>query len=476
MLLRRFRHYISRWSLLLLITEFATAIVAFYVGINARFMIDVRPLDEFHEDFLLLRAIFYACIILVSMAATGRYQRLMVDGFIDESLRVGLSFIIGTVALSLIFYSFPSLFIGRGAFALALLFTLFPFLIIRKIFHDYMLDLSLIKRRVVVFGAGENACLIANLALKTPSNFNIIGYWQLPGEVMHINPDKICRGEDVFVEWVRKHQIDEIVIAQDSVFPKEMMKDILDCKSDGILIVDLPVFFERESYLINMDILDPQWWVLHSHGVDQGSGQEIFKKIFDIFWSLVFLGATLPLMVLTSLAILIESKGRGPIFYVQERVGFNGRIFSVMKFRSMRTDAEHDGVARWAQQDDNRITFVGEFLRKTRLDELPQFINVLRGEMSFIGPRPERPVFVELLKKQIPYYTERLRVKPGITGWAQVRYGYGSSEADAAEKLKYDLYYVKNHGIFLDLLVLIYSVEVVLFGSGATGPRDEQQK
>jgi sugar transferase (PEP-CTERM system associated) len=459
----------------LLITEFISATVAFYAGVNARFMSDGRPLDDIHDDLLIVRALFFAFIILISMAATGRYQRLMEDGFVDESLRVGLSFVIGMVALGIFFYVFPSLFIGRGAFALAILFSFFSFLFIRKMFHGYILDLRLLKRRIVVFGSGENACLIANLALRTPSNFQIVGYWPVAGEVSHVKQSHIASRGDSFVDWVTKNRVDEIVIAMDGIFPEQFMRDILDSKSDGVLVVDLPTFFERESYLINMDILEPEWWIHHSHGVDQGSGEEILKKIFDIFWSVVFLGATMPLMLLISLAILIESKGRGPIFYVQERVGFNGRIFSVMKFRSMRTDAEKDGVARWAQQDDNRITLVGEFIRKTRLDELPQFINVLRGEMSFIGPRPERPVFVDLLKNKIPYYSERLRVKPGITGWAQVRYGYGASELDAAEKLKYDLYYVKNHGLFLDLLVLIYSVEVVLFGTGASGPRKEQQ-
>ncbi|MBF0358021.1 MAG: TIGR03013 family PEP-CTERM/XrtA system glycosyltransferase [Magnetococcales bacterium] len=456
-------------------SEFVTAIAAFYLGVNARFMSDGRPLDEIHEDFLLLRAVFFACVLLISMAATGRYQRLMEDGFIDESLRVALSFVLCIVALGLFFYVFPSLFIGRGAFALVLIFSFLAFLIIRKVFYDHLLDLRHLKRRIAVFGAGENACLIANLALKTPSNFQVVGYWPVDGEVSHIKPSDICDKEQDFVQWVKNSRIDEIVIAQDGKFPKHFMQDILDSKSDGVLIVDLLSFFERESSLINMDILDPEWWIHESHGVDQGSGQEIFKKIFDIFWSVVFLGTTLPLMIVTSLAIMIESRGRGPIFYFQKRVGFNGRIFEVMKFRSMRTDAEQDGVARWAQQDDKRITLVGSFIRKTRLDELPQFLNVLRGEMSFIGPRPERPVFVKQLKEKIPYYSERLRVKPGITGWAQVRYGYGSSEHDAAEKLKYDLYYVKNHGIFLDLLVLIYSVEVVLFGSGASGPREDDQ-
>ncbi|MBF0446577.1 MAG: TIGR03013 family PEP-CTERM/XrtA system glycosyltransferase [Magnetococcales bacterium] len=472
-MLRRLRHYISRWSLLLLLTEFSTAILSFYLGVGARFMGFERPFDDVHEDMLLPRAIFFAIVIVVGMTATARYQQLMEDDFIGESLRVGLSFLISSVALGLFFYVFPALFIGRGAFALALFFSFVLFLVIRKIFLLYILDLNLLKRRVVVFGTGENACLVSNLSLKVHNDFEVVGYWPVPGEKRHIQFTDICHDEEDFVAWARSMQVDEIVLALDGPFPTLFMKDILDCKAEGVSVVDLPTFFERESYLINMDILEPEWWIHHSHGIDQGRGEEFFKKIFDVTLSLILLGATFPLMLLTALAILIESRGQGPVFYVQERVGYNGRVFSVMKFRSMRTDAEKDGVPRWAQRNDNRITFVGNFIRKTRLDELPQFFNVLRGEMSLIGPRPERPQFVEILRNKIPYYSERLRVKPGITGWAQVRYGYGASEDDAAEKLKYDLYYVKNHGIFLDLLVLIHSVEVVLFGSGATGPREE---
>ncbi|MEO5378885.1 MAG: exopolysaccharide biosynthesis polyprenyl glycosylphosphotransferase, partial [Magnetococcus sp. DMHC-6] len=191
-------------------------------------------------------------------------------------------------------------------------------------------------------------------------------------------------------------------------------------------------------------------------------------KIFDILISLILLLVTIPVMILTALAIWIESGG--PIFYKQKRVGYGGRIFQVMKFRSMCNDAEQDGIARWAQRNDKRITRVGRFIRNTRIDELPQFFNVLNGEMSLVGPRPERPEFVETLRRKIPFYSERLRVKPGITGWAQICYGYGSTENDAAEKLKFDLYYVKNRSLFLDLMVLIHSVEVVIFGKGVHGP------
>jgi exopolysaccharide biosynthesis polyprenyl glycosylphosphotransferase len=189
--------------------------------------------------------------------------------------------------------------------------------------------------------------------------------------------------------------------------------------------------------------------------------------VFDIASSSLLLLLAMPLMLLTAVLIKLESGLGGPIFYLQERVGEGGETFRVIKFRSMRTDAERDGVARWATSNDDRVTRVGRVIRKLRIDELPQVLNVLRGEMSFVGPRPERPTFVEQLEREIPYYGLRHAVKPGITGWAQLRYAYGASVKDAEEKLKYDLYYVKNQSLMFDLLVLLQTVEVVLFGKGA---------
>jgi exopolysaccharide biosynthesis polyprenyl glycosylphosphotransferase len=189
------------------------------------------------------------------------------------------------------------------------------------------------------------------------------------------------------------------------------------------------------------------------------------KRLFDILASGTLLLLTLPLMLIT--AILIPLENRGPVFYSQERVGQGGKPFKVLKFRSMRVDAEKDGRPQWAREKDSRVTRVGSFIRKTRIDELPQILNVLKGEMSFVGPRPERSFFVEQLIQQIPYYNYRHNVKPGITGWAQIRYPYGASVEDAIEKLQYDLYYVKNHSLFLDLIILFQTMQVILFGQGA---------
>lgn len=216
---------------------------------------------------------------------------------------------------------------------------------------------------------------------------------------------------------------------------------------------------------IKLDVLDPSWMFL-SDGFRGGAVRAYLKRLFDITLAVLLLPLLLPLMLLVAVAVFIEGGLRGPILYRQVRVGENGRPFQIVKFRSMKTDAEKDG-AQWATRNDARVTRVGAVIRKVRLDELPQILNVLRGNMSFVGPRPERPEFVEQLAEKIPYYNERHRVKPGLTGWAQICYQYGASQEDAFEKLQYDLYYVKNYSLLLDLMILVQTVEVVLMGKGA---------
>ncbi|MEO5334747.1 MAG: TIGR03013 family PEP-CTERM/XrtA system glycosyltransferase [Magnetococcus sp. YQC-5] len=472
--IRIFRHYLSRWSLMLLAMEAVVATSAIYAGVAIRFS-GLGHHDDIHGNMLLPRALFFALVIVTSLAATGRYQRLMDEGFSGEVLNVGVSFVIGLVAMSMLFYVLPDMFIGRGAFGYALISCFFMILLVRYLFFRYMLDLNVLKRRVIVFGTGDRARMVAEtVAHAAQSDCTIVGFWPVPGDVEQVEREQIIWETLEIYEYAEKLNVGEIVVALDSPFPDLYMNEIQECKIRGIRIMDLLEFCERERHIVHTDVMDVSWWVFHSEGLYREPWRESVKKIFDVCISLILVLITWPLMALAGLAILIESRWQGPIFYSQERVGFGGRIFSVLKFRSMHIDAEKDGVARWASKNDERITRVGGFIRKSRIDELPQFFNVLKGEMSLVGPRPERPEFVQFLKNKIPYYSERLRVKPGITGWAQIRYGYGASEEDAAEKLKYDLYYVKNHSLFLDLLVLIHTVEVVLFGQGATGPKHQQ--
>jgi sugar transferase (PEP-CTERM system associated) len=242
------------------------------------------------------------------------------------------------------------------------------------------------------------------------------------------------------------------------------MDQLLECRIGGVPIMDLAYFYERTKAEVPVDSLKASWLV-YGDGFVQGRAREFTKRVFDVVSSSLLLLVGAPIMVLTALAIRLDSVG--PVLYRQERVGLGGHGFMCIKFRSMRTDAEKDGVARWASKNDSRITRVGAFIRKTRIDELPQLFSVLKGEMSMVGPRPERPSFVAQLREQIPFYDLRHTVKPGLTGWAQVRYAYGASLEDARKKHQFDLYYVKNNSLLLDLQVLIETVSVVLFREGA---------
>jgi sugar transferase (PEP-CTERM system associated) len=273
---------------------------------------------------------------------------------------------------------------------------------------------------------------------------------------------KIREGESL-AALASAHNVEEIVVSVQNRRGGFPIKELLACKLQGIKVTDAANFFERESCQIRVDSLQPSWLVFGG-GFDQSFIRTFMKRGFDLVCSATILFVSLPVMLITAALIYLED--RAPIFYQQERVGLDGESFNVLKFRSMRNDAEKGGKPQWAAQNDPRVTTIGNFIRKTRIDELPQILNVFKGEMSFVGPRPERPYFVEQLIEAVPFYNVRHSIKPGITGWAQVRYGYGASTDDALQKLQYDLYYVKNNSLFLDILILIDTLKVVLFRSG----------
>jgi sugar transferase (PEP-CTERM system associated) len=325
-------------------------------------------------------------------------------------------------------------------------------------------ELGLLKRRILVLGNGKQAARIAELAEKLP--FTPVAFVPLPGEFGKVRCGSVVgETDDVnkLVELASKLGVSEIVVAT-SERRGLPVRQLLHCKISGIKITEFLDFWERETRTVELEALRPSW-LFYSDGFRCHMLDTALKRSFDVVVSLVILIVTLPLQLLT--ALLIKLGSPGPLFYSQERVGRYGKIFTLFKFRSMRVDAEVDGNATWAAERDPRVTRVGAVIRKLRIDELPQLINVLRGEMSFVGPRPERPVFVEQLTQVIPYYAERHWVRPGITGWAQVNYPYGASISDARRKLSFDLYYLKNTSIFLDFLILLQTVPIVLSRSGA---------
>src|SRR6266568_2571763 len=323
-------------------------------------------------------------------------------------------------------------------------------------------DLNVFKRHVLVLGTGRKAARVAALAAE-PSIRHFIpvaylrcgdesGFVHAETEIDEADPSAITR-------YARKHRATEIVVATDDRRGLPVSQ-LLQCRVAGIHVIDYLDFVERETEAVDLNALQPGW-LIFSDGFRRSLLRRVCKRSFDIVTSLALLLLTLPLLAVASLLIVLESPG--PVLYRQQRVGLGGRPFVLLKLRSMRADAEKDGAPRWAQTADPRVTKVGRFIRRARIDELPQLWNVLQGDMSFVGPRPERPAFVDDFCQQIPFYAERHCVKPGITGWAQTNYPYGASLEDARNKLSYDLYYAKNHGLFLDLIILLQTIRVILW-------------
>jgi len=329
-------------------------------------------------------------------------------------------------------------------------------------------DVEMFRRGVVVLGTGVRAQRIAELARRHANHYFV------PRAYVHIGADPhLIDGEDLDLDAVKDHRtlakfarklgVREVVVATDERRGMPVAQ-LLHCKIEGVNVVDYLTFWERENGRIDIDALQPSW-LIYSDGFRQGRVVNLTKRAFDLVVSFMLLVATLPVIALTALMIKLESPGS--VIYRQERVGYHNRTFMLYKFRSMRADAERDGAPRWAASGDPRVTRIGAIIRRFRIDELPQLWNVFKGNMSFVGPRPERPFFVDQLAASIPFYIERHSVKPGITGWAQVNYSYGASLEDARQKLAYDLYYVKNRTLFLDVVILIQTVRVILFREGA---------
>jgi len=400
------------------------------------------------------------------MAALGMYQLDGRQDFEGILLRLLPSLALGFGFITLIFYLFPDLYFGRGLLAIVMLLALLLILIIRLLFFRWS-GLDNLRPRALVLGAGVNARELLDLIDKTSilPNLKIVGFVPFDKESRHVPAEMIIPKAGSLASLVGQYDASEVIVAtqerRGGTFP---IQELLECRISGIKVTDLVGFFERECGHLRMDSLYPSWLVFGS-GFNQGTLRTVIKRMFDIITSLLLLIVTLPIMLLTALLIVIEDGW--PVFYRQERVGDAGKTYMVIKFRSMFNDAEKAGKPQWATTDDPRSTRVGRIIRKLRIDELPQIINVLKGEMSFVGPRPERPHFVDMLSAQVPYYNMRHSIKPGITGWAQVRYPYGASIEDAIEKLQYDLYYVKNHSLFLDFVILIDTVGVVLLRKGS---------
>ncbi|MGV8989991.1 MAG: TIGR03013 family XrtA/PEP-CTERM system glycosyltransferase [Thiobacillus sp.] len=462
-MIRFFRHYVPLNLLILVLIEALILGGAIYAGVSARFL-DIGTIPS-ELTPLLPKALTFAVVMLGLMTASGLYDLEWQGGARVLLQRLSLSFGIGLLAMSLLFYVFPVLLVGRGAFLLSFGLALLGILLSRTLFLRWS-RVGAFKARALVIGTGSRAAQIETLLSDRghASNTEVIGYVPMGGSHHFVDHVRIINTEESLADLVTRLQISEIILAvrdrRDGGIP---VQDLLRCKLRGIRILELSSFFERENGHLQLDSLNASWMIL-AEGFYQGILRDTVKRLFDLVVSAVLLTVSLPIMALAALMIKLES--HGPVLYRQERVGQGGDNFTIFKFRSMCVDAEKDGKPKWARQNDDRITFTGRLIRRTRIDELPQVFNVFFGNMSFVGPRPERPYFVQDLSQKIPYYGVRHTVKPGITGWAQVRYPYGATDEDAMHKLQYDLYYVKNHSLFLDLMILFQTAQVVLWGKG----------
>lgn len=464
--IRLFNHHVNigyYWLALIDTMLFAASI---YAG-SALYLTFVP--DGFSPDSvqLQLQASIFAVVTTMAMFSMGLYEPRLREGCNGIVLRTAGAFGLATVAMALIFYILPDLLIWRRNFLTSVAIAFVAALTSRLLWTRFI-DLEQFKRRVIVLGAGETAAAINSKMRRKADRrgLRILGYVRQNEAELKIEGEPVVSLDCPLSEYVRSKNVDEIVIAMEERRDSLPHDELMRCRSMGVRVLDIVDFFEQEASKVLISHVHPSWFTLSS-GVLKREASGITKRIFDIVMSFILLMVTWPLMLATVVAIWLEDGFAAPVLYKQRRVGLNGRIFELYKFRSMTVNAEGDGKARWATENDSRVTRVGGFIRKTRIDELPQIINVMAGDMAFVGPRPERPEFVRELQEQIPYFEKRHYVKPGITGWAQTNYPYGASLNDSAHKLEFDLYYVKNQSLFLDFLVLLQTAEVIIFGKGA---------
>lgn len=463
------KHYLHLPYLFLGLVEFVLLLLAAVLAEQwQRALVgSAQPLSVWPESWM--PALLFAAVLSCCTLSMGVYTSLVREGYASMVLRTLVSFfLLGSLALFLLNLMLGGDLLPRGVIFWGILVASALVLVARALFLR-LVDTAELKRRIVIYGAGYRAQqLLENLEPEQDLvGVQVVGCVPSGREPVQVDERLVLPSPQDWVAFVRGQQISEIVVSPDErrqrdggVFP---LSELIDCKLVGVPTSDALGFCERELGKIDIDLLKPGW-MLFSDGFKYSKRRDAAKRLFDLALASVFVLLLWPLMLLTALAVLLES-GR-PVLYHQERSGLNGRVFRIYKFRSMRQDAEKGGKAVWASKNDSRVTRVGAFIRNARLDELPQLYNVIKGDMSFVGPRPERPEFVQDLADQIPFYDTRHKVKPGLMGWAQLKYPYGASVEDARNKLQYDLYYTKNHSFLMDILIMIQTVEIVLLGKG----------
>ncbi|WP_031295322.1 TIGR03013 family XrtA/PEP-CTERM system glycosyltransferase [Sphingobium ummariense] len=461
-MIRLFKHYVPHAVLLLGLLDFVLLLCAAEGGwiLRARQI----GMDVDHVLTRLPPLLTFAIAIQTGMIAVGVYgtEALQSIRFAFARLLVAIS--LGVIFLSVLYFLLPGITLWRSNSLYAMMLALTLLLAVRLLLGS-MLGGEAFKRRLVVLGAGDRASRIRQIEQRKGSGFLVVNYIAM-NDGPQVIEDAINRNAIYnLADFVVRMGASEVVLALEERRNALPLQDLLRIKTTGVHVNEISTFLERETGRVDLDSVNPSW-LIFSDGFSAGRRlSSMAKRLFDIVASLILLVLTSPVILIGAILVKLDSKG--PAFYRQERVGLYGQEFWIVKLRTMRQDAEVAGQAVWAEKDDPRITRLGYWLRKLRIDELPQSWTVLKGEMSFVGPRPERRQFVEDLEQHLRYYAERHMVKPGITGWAQINYPYGASIEDSRNKLEYDLYYAKNYTPFLDLLILIQTVRVILWPDGA---------
>ncbi|MFU7528965.1 TIGR03013 family XrtA/PEP-CTERM system glycosyltransferase [Qipengyuania sp. ASV99] len=460
-MIRLFKHYIPHGVLLLGLLDLALLVLASELAWQVRAsQIGMDP-GQFEDRWVPL--VGSAGIVWLAMIAVGVYGPYALRSLRFAAARLLVAISLGIIALATIDWILPGDTFWRSTLLYSMGFAVLVLVADRLLLNSF-LGSSAFRRRVMVLGAGDRAQRLRELGDRPEAGFAIVSYIAM-GEPERVVEEAISR-EAIhdLGRFVENLGVSEVVLALQERRNSLPLGDLLRIKTKGVHVNDFSSFLERETGRVDLDTVNPSW-LIFSDGFSSGRlFSSALKRVFDITASVILLLLTFPIIAIFAAIVKLDSKG--PAFFRQERVGLFGEPFHLIKLRSMRIDAEKDG-AKWAEENDPRITRVGRFIRKVRIDELPQTWSVLKGEMSFVGPRPEVPQFVDSLQEEIPFYGERHMVKPGITGWAQINYPYGASNEDSRKKLEYDLYYAKNYTPFLDFVILLQTVRVILWPEGA---------
>lgn len=463
MILKVFNQYFPFRRFVFFLTEslFITGMVI--LGARLRFLGDTFSFSAY--EALFLKALLITASVQLCLYYFDLYDIKVFRSNLELAIRLLQSLGIASILLAVLYYLSPPLIIGRGIFLISLSF-MGGLIVGWRLIYNYRLKTRQIDQRIMIVGSGQLAKDIAKeIVERVDTGFKVLGFISEDSERIGerlVNPSVIGDHSQI-LDIAQKEKVDRIIVALEERRGKFPQAQLLECKMRGIVVEEGIEFYEHLTGRLQVGCLRPSS-LIFSDGFRKSELSTLTKRVVGLAFSIIGLILLSPLILIISILIKIDS--RGPVFYKQERVGQNGRVFKLLKFRSMIENAETNGPV-WAGENDNRVTRVGRWVRKWRFDEIPQMINVLKGDMSFVGPRPERPYFVEKLRKEIPFYDQRFVLKPGATGWAQVKYRYGASEEDALEKLKYDLYYIKNLSSLFDLMIIFETIKVVLFRKGA---------